>query len=94
MDLFIEILKNEGFDIEDKVGDRNLFVVMIGEFINVIFDFQIFGIEICIDESCMIFFEDYMSVQKDFNGGILKIKVKNFIIKQLYEEYGYLFDMF
>ena len=76
MDLFIETLKNEGFDIEDKVGDRNPSVAMTGEFINAIFDFQIPGIEICIDESCTISLEDYMSVQKDSNGGILKTKVK------------------
>ena len=50
--MFIETLKNEGFDIEDKVGDRNPSVAMTGEFINAIFDFQIPGIEICIDESC------------------------------------------
>lgn len=93
-DLFIETLKNEGFDIEDKVGDRNPSVAMTGEFINAIFDFQIPGIEICIDESCTISLEDYMSVQKDSNGGILKTKVKNSTIKQSYEEHGHLSDTF
>lgn len=94
MDLFIETLKNEGFDIEDKVGDRNPSVAMTGEFINAIFDFQIPGIEICIDESCTISLEDYMSVQKDSNGGILKTKVKNSTTKQSYEEHGHLSDTF
>lgn len=90
MDLFIETLKKEGFDIEDKVSDKNPSVAMTGEFINAIFDSQLPGIEICIDESCAISLEDYMSVQKDANGAILKTKVKNSITKQLYEEHGHL----
>lgn len=80
--------------VEDKVGDRNPSVAMTGEFINAIFDFQIPGIEICIDESCTISLEDYMSVQKDSNGGILKTKVKNSTTKQSYEEHGHLSDTF
>ena len=38
--------------------------------------------------------EDYMSVQKDSNGGILKTKVKNSTTKQSYEEHGHLSDTF
>lgn len=90
MDLFIETLKKEGFEIEDKVGDKNPSVAMTGEFINAIFDSQLPGIEICIDESCAISLEDYMSVQKDVNGAILKTKVKNSTTKQSYEEHGHL----
>lgn len=94
MDLFIETLGKEGFDIEDKVSDKNPSVAMTGEFINAIFDSQLSGIEICIDESCAISLEDYMSVQKDANGAILKTKVKNSTTKQLYEEHGHLSDTF
>lgn len=50
---------------------------MTGEFINAIFDCTVPGIEIYIDESCSVSIEDYMSVQKDANGAILKTKVKN-----------------
>lgn len=94
MDLFIETLGKEGFDIEDKVSDKNPSVAMTGEFINAIFDSQLSGIEICIDESCAISLEDYMSVQKDANGAILKTKVKNSTTKQSYEEHGHLSDTF
>ena len=33
MDLFIDTLQKEGFEIEDKVGNKNPSVAMTGEFI-------------------------------------------------------------
>lgn len=94
MDLFIDTLQKEGFEIEDKVGNKNPSVAMTGEFINAIFDEIVPGIEIGIDESCTVSIEDYMSVQKDANGAILKTKVKNKITMQTYEEHGHLSDAF
>jgi len=67
---------------------------MTGEFINAIFDCTVPGIEIYIDESCSVSIEDYMSVQKDANGAILKTKVKNKTTLQTYEEHGHLSDTF
>nr|DAV86672.1 MAG TPA: terminase large subunit [Caudoviricetes sp.] len=90
MDLFIDTLQKEGFEIEDKVGNKNPSVAMTGEFINAIFDCTVPGIEIYIDESCSVSIEDYMSVQKDANGAILKTKVKNKTTLQTYEEHGHL----
>lgn len=94
MDLFIDTLQKEGFEIEDKVGNKNPSVAMTGEFINAIFDSTVPEIEIYIDESCSVSIEDYMSVQKDANGAILKTKVKNKITLQSYEEHGHLSDTF
>lgn len=94
MDLFIDTLQKEGFEIEDKVGNKNPSVAMTGEFINAIFDEIVPGIEIGIDESCTVSIEDYMSVQKDANGAILKAKVKNKTTMQTYEEHGHLSDTF
>lgn len=94
MDLFIDTLQKEGFEIEDKVGNKNPSVAMTGEFINAIFDGIVPGIEIGIDESCTVSLEDYMSVQKDSNGAILKAKVKNKTTMQTYEEHGHLSDTF
>lgn len=94
MDLFIDTLQKEGFEIEDKVGNKNPSVAMTGEFINAIFDGIVPGIEISIDESCTVSLEDYMSVQKDANGAILKTKVKNKTTMQSYEEHGHLSDTF
>ena len=67
---------------------------MTGEFINAIFDGIVPGVEIFIDESCSVSIEDYMSVQKDANGAILKTKVKNKTTMQSYEEHGHLSDTF
>jgi PBSX family phage terminase large subunit len=93
-DLFIDTLQKEGIEVEDKVSNKNPSVPMSGEFINAIFDVIFPGLQITIDENCKISIEDYMSVQKDVNGGILKTKVKNKITMQTYEEHGHISDTF
>lgn len=94
LDLFIDTLKKEGVDVVDCVSNKNPSVPMSGEFINAIFDSILPGLNIIIDEECKISIEDYMSVQKDVNGAILKTKVKNKITMQTYEEHGHLSDTF
>lgn len=94
LDLFISTLEKEGFDVVDCVGKKNPSVSMSGEFINAIFEEQIPGINISISENCNVSIEDYMSVQKDANGAILKTKVKNKTTLQTYEEHGHLSDTF
>lgn len=93
-DLFIDTLQKEGIEVEDKVSNKNPSVPMSGEFINAIFDVMFPGLQITIDENCKVSIEDYMSVQKDVNGGILKTKVKNKITMQTYEEHGHISDTF
>lgn len=92
LDLFIDTLHKEGIEVEDKVSTKNPSVPMSGEFINAIFDEIIPGYEIVIGENCNTSIEDYMSVQKDVNGAILKTKVKNKITMQTYEEHGHCSD--
>lgn len=94
LDLFIDTLHKEGVEVEDCVSRKNPSVPMSGEFINAIFDGILPGLEIIIDEGCKTSIEDYMSVQKDVNGAILKTKVKNKITMQTYEEHGHLSDTF
>ena len=94
LDLFIDTLHKEGIEVEDKVSTKNPSVPMSGEFINAIFDEIIPGYEIVIGENCKTSIEDYMSVQKDVNGAILKTKVKNKITMQTYEEHGHISDTF
>lgn len=91
-DLFIDTLQKEGIEVEDKVSNRNPSVPMSGEFINAIYDNNLPGISIIIGDNCHMSTEDYMSVQKDVNGGILKTKVKNKITMQTYEEHGHISD--
>lgn len=94
LDLVISTLQAEGIEVVDCVGKQNPSVPMTGEFINAIFDGIIPDIRIIIGEHCKISIEDYMSVQKDENGAILKTKVKNKITMQTYEEHGHFSDTF
>lgn len=89
-DLFIDTMQKECIEVIDKVSNKNPSVPMSGEFINAIFDAVLPGLQITIDENCKVSTEDYMSVQKDVNGGILKTKVKNKITMQTYEEHGHM----
>ncbi len=92
LDKVISTLTEEGFDVVDKVSKSNPSVPMSGEFINAIFEKELPGLSIIIGENCHTSIEDYMSVQKDSNGAILKTKVKNKITMQTYEEHGHLSD--
>lgn len=94
LDLVISTLQAEGIEVIDCVGKKNPSVPMTGEFINAIFDNILPDIRILIGEHCKISIEDYMSVQKDENGAILKTKVKNKITMQTYEEHGHFSDNF
>lgn len=92
MDLFIDTIQRYGYRVEDNVGKNNPSVAITGEFVNAIWEGQVTDIELFIDEGCTNSIEDYMSVQKDVNGGMLKTKTKNKITQQIYEEHGHLSD--
>lgn len=92
MDLFIDTLKKDNWIVEDKVGNKNPLVSMTGEFVNAVFEKQLAGLSININDSCRASIDDYQSVQKDANGAILKTKVKDSVTKQTYEEHGHLTD--
>ena len=93
-DLFISTLNERGVEVVDAVGNSNPSVAMSGEFINAIFEGSIPGLSITIGDTCRVSMEDYQSVQKDANGGILKTRVKNKTTMQTYEEHGHLSDTF
>ncbi|MCC8176380.1 MAG: PBSX family phage terminase large subunit [Bacteroidales bacterium] len=92
LDLFISTLAAEGISVEDRVGTKNPPVAMSGEFINAVWDGAIDGHAIVIGEDCPTSIEDYLSVQKDENGGILKTRIRNKATGQSYEEHGHISD--
>lgn len=94
LDLFIFTLEAEGVEVVDCVGYKNPSVAMTGEFINAIFEGTVPDISITIGKECPVSIEDYLSVQKDANGAILKTKIKNKTTNQTYEEHGHLSDTF
>ena len=93
-DLFISTLNEKGVEVEDVIANSNPRVSMSGEFINAVFEGSIPGLSITIGDSCRVSMEDYQSVQKDANGGILKTRVKNKMTMQTYEEHGHFSDTF
>lgn len=92
LDLFIDTLQKEGYEVDDKICGKNPSVAMTAEFINAIFDGQIPGVRLAIDDHCTNSIEDYMSVQKDANGGMLKPRIKDKTTMQVYERHGHLSD--
>lgn len=94
LDLFIDTLVKEGIDIEDNVGNKNPSVPMSGQFINAIFDSLIEDVSITIGDNCKTSIDDYLAVQKDVNGAILKTREKNKTTGQTYEKQGHISDTF
>ena len=92
MDLFIDSLSKLGIEVIDKVSNRNPSVMLSGEFINRILEFYFPNITLRFSEECKHSISDYMGVQKDANGGMLKTKVKNKVTGQTYEDKGHLSD--
>lgn len=83
--------KLDKFDVEDCTPKSNPSVRASLEFANSLFDGWN-GITLTIDESCQHSIEDYLSVKKDTNGGLLKVRVKDTVTKQSYEEHGHCTD--
>lgn len=94
LDLLISSLNSHGIDVEDRVEGSNPSVSMSGEFINAVLDGRMPDLGISVDDSCVISIEDYMAVQKDVNGAILKTRVKDSVSKNAYEAHGHASDTF
>lgn len=91
-DLVIDELEKEGFDVVDCIGKKNPSVSASGEFINAVWDGRVPGVVINIDNSCVTSIDDYQAVQKDENGAMAKMKVKDPVSKLSYEAHGHIAD--
>ena len=90
-DLVIDELEKEGFEVVDCIGKKNPSVSASGEFINAVWDGRVPGVVINIDNSCVTSIDDYQAVQKDENGAMAKMKVKDPVSKLSYEAHGHCF---
>ena len=91
-DLVIDELEKEGFEVVDCIGKKNPSVSASGEFINAVWDGRVPGVVINIDNSCVTSIDDYQAVQKDENGAMAKMKVKDPVSKLSYEAHGHIAD--
>jgi hypothetical protein len=91
-DLVIDELEKEGFEMVDCIGKKNPSVSASGEFINAVWDGRVPGVVINIDNSCVTSIDDYQAVQKDENGAMAKMKVKDPVSKLSYEAHGHIAD--
>lgn len=91
-DLVIDELEKEGMDVVDCISKKNPSVSASGEFINAVWDGRVPGVVIKIDNSCHTSIDDYQAVQKDENGAMAKIKVKDPVSKLSYEAHGHCSD--
>lgn len=91
-DLVIDELEKEGFEVVDCIGKKNPSVSASGEFINAVWDGRVPGVVIKIDNSCHTSIDDYQAVQKDENGAMAKMKVKDPVSKLSYEAHGHIAD--
>ena len=87
-----DFLQNKGYIIKRRLPRRNPSVVSRGNFINEIFESNIYGIEYTIDEDCTLTIDDYENLKESSDGTKHKEKVKNPITKVVYEKYGHFSD--
>lgn len=85
-------LKNNGYTTQRRLPRQNPSVHLRGQFINSIFDEELFGITYSVDENCINTIDDYENVKEAPDGTKHKKKVKHPDTGIMYEEYGHLTD--
>ena len=93
MDLYISTLQSKGYEVEDMISSSNPSVAMSGEFANQVLEGAVEGVTMTIGRACSVSIDDYLSTQKDVNGGILKARVKDKTTMQTYEAHGHATDV-
>jgi len=91
-DLFVEGLQQFNYRIEDRFYRRAPSVSATGDFINAIFEKNIFNLVIHIAESCKVSINDYIETKQDKDGGILKKREMNPNTGISYEPFGHITD--
>jgi len=90
--LFNKPLKDAGYTVEDKFFSANPPVSATAEFINEIFENEIYSTSIEIGENCKKTISDYIEIKEDKDGGMLKKRTVNPETKASYELYGHFLD--
>lgn len=91
-DKFIETLENAGYHCHKRVDLGHKQVALTADFVNDIYELELYGYSIMIGDNCPVSIDDYISVKEDKNGGMLKVKIKDKLTQQTYEPYGHFSD--
>lgn len=93
-DKFIEVLRDRGFKVANKVMKAAPEVALSAAFINSILENNIYGWTIQISDMCFASIEDYIMVKEDAEGKMQKDKVKDEDTNVTYEPRGHISDSF
>jgi phage terminase large subunit len=91
-DKYIEVLRNEGFHVVNRVARSAPEVALSAAFINEIYESNLNGYEITISDSCKVSIDDYCTVKEDKDGKMDKPKVKDEVTGVTYEPQGHFSD--
>jgi phage terminase large subunit len=91
-DKFIEVLRNAGFQVVNRVARSAPEVALSAAFINEIYENNLHGYSITIADHCKVSIDDYATVKEDKDGSMLKNKVKDQTTLQTYEPNGHYSD--
>lgn len=91
-DKFIAELRTEGFRVVNRVQRAAPQVAMSATFINDIYEANLFGYSITINNTCVYSIEDYYTVKEGKNGEMIKAKRKDPATGITYEPYGHFSD--
>ncbi len=91
-DKFIEVLRNAGYRVVNRVTKSAPEVAMSASFINDIYENSVYGYSIAVSDKCKVSIDDYISVQEDKDGRMLKPKIKDKVTGVTYEPVGHFSD--
>lgn len=88
-DKFISELRVNGITAVNRVGRSHPGVARSAEFINEIYESELYGWKIKIERGCRKSTEDYLMVKEDKDGTMMKKREVNKETKQSFERYGH-----
>lgn len=91
-DVFFSAIKKAGYSVVNRVAPSAPEVARSAEFINDIYENNMFGFSIVIGDNCKVSIDDYATVKEDKNGKMLKAQVKDKATGVTYEPNGHFSD--
>ena len=90
--LFTDSLTKKDVRYEKRFFNRNPIVSSTGEFMNAIFEKNIYNLDIIIGENCKKTISDYIEIKEDKDGSMAKTRAKDPNTGVSFEQYGHFLD--